>query len=386
MRRGRSDKNGTGNEMTKYQTSFGVGCWDFGLVVADRSSFDLDAFPDRLSEQLGKIPTLSNLEIHDRDSEFRYGSFLSHKLPGKDSNAQFCHGLIDEIVFDLLIPQRIQEELTESTALDNTGTENFRVHIHYSYYGPVGYIQLINTTSDSPSAAVRVVREYLKKTISEMKGGLVFSFVGPSPFHADFKLCGWEGSDESDRHFESSIRQSQSYADITFTCTSEMHSNEALKILFKHLSRELGFFYDFKLADSRSIVHWNKIQKEMFSLTELFGSSNWFRNIYLMGSVGRKIARLYIKSTQLEITQILNERYVAETCEDMFGKEKQVHLEALIKSEIENRPVFPTQQVMNLLAVFERRRSKSMELIVFLVAAVSGGAMGSLVVLLLGAG
>ena len=345
----------------------------------------MDDFTSRLSRALEGISALNNLHIDALESENRFSAFRSSKLSTKKSEAVFCHGIIREITFDLYIPLRIQKKVAKSTVLSRTGTENFRVHIHYPYYGPVAYVQPIGTQSESPSTALMVVRKFLASVLSDQSNDLLFNFVGPSPFHANFQLEGHESKNESGDAFEVYIKKGRGYADVTFQfCLSEIDSEQALEKLFNALDRELGFFYDFKAADSYRHLRWRDIREKMSSLTEHFGKSGFLASLRLIGSTSRIIAELYASVTQLEINEISNERFVKDTYQSIYDQKDRTYLNEFIRSEIDKRPVFPTQQVTNLLSVFEGRRSKSVELLVFLAAAIIGGAVGSFITLLFG--
>lgn len=272
-----------------------------------------------------------------------------------------------------------------STASSQTKTERFRVHIHYPYHGPVAYVQLIGTLSDSPSTAIQVVREYLKDAVDDLSEDLVFSCIGPSPFHADFQLVGCKSRNASGDAFVVCTKTGRGYADITFQyCSSEIDPNQAPKRLFDELDVELGFFYDIKDADRHRILRWREIREKMSSLTEHFGTTGFLANFRSIGSISRLITELYESVTQVEINEIFNDSFIKETYQYIYGRDESTYLEDFIKSEIDNRPIFPTKQVTNLLSLFESRRSKSVELLVFLAAAVCGGAVGSFITLLFG--
>ena len=103
------------------------------------------------------------------------------------------------IDFEIYIPQRLQNQLTELHEDVPVETETFSVLINYDYEMPFTIVSY-DTTEEMPdsSRAVVVIRRYLERQFKD--DFVTFCSLGPSPFHADLLL-----------------KQSTSAADPTFS-------------------------------------------------------------------------------------------------------------------------------------------------------------------------
>jgi hypothetical protein len=177
------------------EISFGVGCFHFWPTAIPPFTLTIDEYADQLRETLESIPTISNIEI-DADSATPDVPVTEKLLTLSDGEDFLPHPAFLDISFDVYIPYRIQEEITDEITTDRTLTENFRVHIRYDYEAPLVFVELLNPSKlPDPSQAVQVVREYLNRQVNCSLRKVRFDALGPSPFHADFYIRPHEGED-----------------------------------------------------------------------------------------------------------------------------------------------------------------------------------------------
>src|SRR5215831_17073533 len=131
--------------------------------------FEIHDYVKELRDALQRVTTINNVEIEYDEDEQGYDIESGEQPHLAEGSNVFPHPTYLEISFDIYIPFRIQEELTRVDVSNDTKSENFRLQIMYSYYGPVAYIEPLDATDTTqsfrPSIAVQVVREYLIKEL-----------------------------------------------------------------------------------------------------------------------------------------------------------------------------------------------------------------------------
>lgn len=368
----------------EYRVAFGIGSWNFGLRYGRISVLSLNEYVSLLKEGLLAVSALNNLEIlrlDDEDTELN-ASYLKDTGAGP---AIFPGQNLTNIKFDLYIPFRIQEDLAWSSASSQTKTESFRVHVLYSYEGPVCFVELVDDeNSCNPSIAVKVVREYLDKQLNGPQGKLAFTFVGPSPFHADFLVEGYGTPNQTDGSFDNQILHLPGYADVRFRCCIKDFptAEEGCGALFEELSAELGLFYEVHRSDVQKHKDWRGIEGIFTNLTGKPTSTRWSRRLRAMFLRGRHLQVLRTSLAKFEADQILDEHYMNSARRNVYDENSPAFLRKYLDSTLQDRPIFPTKQIEELIKFIERRRSKSIELLTTLLAALVGGLVGGLFVLL----
>lgn len=368
-------------EVPTFRVAFGVGCWDFGLLHDSPFPLDLNQYVALLRKGLEAVSSLNNLEIvpfEDEEIEINEG-YLTETDAGPTI---LSHDLLYHVEFDLYIPFRIQKELIGPHVQSETRTENFRVHIHYLYHSPVSYVELIkDNDSSQPSTAMRVVREYMKNQLDQSSSNVIFTFVGPTPFHADFLIEGYVTQNQTDNIFDCELLDHPGYADITFRyCTDTIRTiEEACEALFHELDDELSLFYKIHRNDSQKHERWAEIEQITSNLTEHFKKSGWRERLRTARTRGRELAALYVSLAQFEADHILDEHYTNTAYRSLYKSKNSAFMRSFLESALKDRPVFPTKQMTDLMAFIESRRSKTIELLIVLIAAVVGGIVGSLI-------
>ena len=362
-----------------YRVAFGIGCWNFGLRHKGSFAVDLNHYVALLKAELEKVPSLDALEIvtlDDEDVEFDEGD-----LRESDAGpALFADESLLEVTFDLYIPFRIQKEVAGPGFLPSeTNAENFRVHIRYPYYGPVSFVSLINDGEcSSPSTAIRIVRKYIDFQLKSLSDDVVFEFVGPSPFHADLRVEGYATPNQTTDIFECEQSRRPGYADITFRCCTKNFETEgeACEALFDGLEDELGLFYGIHRDDFSRRRDWGKIEQLTSNLSEGFKTTGWHKSLWAAGATGRDLAALHFSLVQFEAAHLLNKHSTERAYRETYDRKRLAFLKDFLESAIKDRPVFPMRQMAELMEFIEKRRSKSVELLIIMMAALIGGLMG----------
>ena len=378
------DNNASTNNPVR-RASFGVGCWDFGVRCQPSSTLSVSQYVALLARGLEAVSSLNNLQIGPKldprvDSDTTIAS--ADATGTDDGSPVFSHGIILGLKFDLYVPFRIQNDLARDGTQSGTKTEHFRVHIRHAYHSPVVFVELLEADEPPrPSAAMVVLRKYLEKECQNSPHGLAFEFLGPTPFHANFHVAASPVPDRRDRTFETIDVDAPGYADITFSyCTPSFDTTEeAVEALFDELMDELGLYYGVEKRDSEQYTSWSQIENLMSRLVSQPERAGWLERIRRAHKRSRDLEELSIALMQFEVDRIMIESYIKQSLRDVYKRDAQALLKAYVEAEIEGRPVFPTGPVAEFLTFMESRRSKTLELLVLLSAAVIGGVTGSLI-------
>ena len=373
-------------DIPAFRVPFGVGYWDFGLRYDGPVPFtlDLEQYITRLRAGLEADPSLNNLEIVPWPLEKTI--FTQSNLRETDTGPAIFPGRsisLHRIKFDLHIPRRYHRELTEPfpTELE---TENIRFHVHYPFYGPVCFVELIDTdTSSDPSKAIVVARRYMQRWLNKPSNEVVFTTIGPSPFHADFYIEGHKTPNNTDRAFEYEILKTRGYADVTFRCCTEQYKTamEARSALFYALEDELDLFYEIQRRDSESYRQWDDVQQLASNVIEQFKITGWAQLHHTL-TRGRKLAALRVSLVEFEQGNLLKEHALNTACRRVYGDGRITFLKSFIDDKLKDRRMFLTKQLIDLVEFIERRRSKSLEFLIVLIAALIGGIAGTIITLI----
>ena len=268
-------------------------------------------------------------------------------------------------------------------------TEKFRIHTYLEYHAPVAFVELIDgQESHSPSTAVRVVREYLQAEVDRMSSNLAFVFMGPSPFHANLWVEGYSTPNENSSFFECKILNKFGYADVTFRCCVEnaQFKERAREILFAELRYELDRFYHILYSNRRDYRGWDTIQTIADSLFDSMQDTESRKRLISALVQGRGLSALTLALSKFDANYIQRQHYADKICRELYARDISGFLRAFIETELNNRPLFPIKQMKELVTFAESRRSKAIELVIVLAAAVIGGVAGSVITILVGSG
>jgi len=147
------------------EKAFGIGCYHFGVKKSPPFNFKGTEYLEELKLALSRISNLNNLKIKSDESFKEWTTKITEELPNlEDDESFFPHPFKLNIDFELYIPFRIQEEITEEKEkFIGTYGENFKVKIIQSFHLPVAVVEIIDPTKKpDPSTAVQIVREFIR--------------------------------------------------------------------------------------------------------------------------------------------------------------------------------------------------------------------------------
>ena len=368
----------------QFRVPFGIGCWDFGLRREGPFKLELKEFLSSLKEGLESDSSLNNLEIYPRFKKYEFSERSLRE--SKFGTGVFPGQSLRRIKFDLYIPSRIQQELIgPNYRASDTNTQNFRVHMYYPYHGPVAFVELLDENNFSRSStAVQVVREYMDSRLNKSPSNLVFSFVGPSPFHAEFQIEGHSPLTGTEALYECKTTDRPGYPDITFQCTTDNFANASVasEQLFHTLEDELSLFYRIHRSDVQKLKHWRDIEKNVSEVTELYNKTSRCQRLHFPWSRGRDLVALPVSIVAFEKNHIVNDHHMKTGNRKIYQGKEFAFLKGFLESALKDRPIFPTRQMSELVEFIEKRRSRNLESLMVLIAAVTGALIGASIALL----
>jgi hypothetical protein len=364
------------------QISFGVGCFHFWPTAKPPFTLKIDEYSEHLRETLESIPTVSNIEI-DVDPTTPEIHVTEKLLTLSEGEDFLPHPSFLDISFDVYIPYRIQEEITDEITSQKTKTENFTVHIRYAYEAPLTFVELLNPLeAPDPSQGVQIVREYLNREINSSVSKVRFEALGPSPFHADFYICPQDGEDFNE--FEVLQTLSRGYDKIKFLYNvGEFTSLSSAKLeLFSRLEDELGFYYHLVSSRLKANADWSDVTDNLAKLIDVQGKRKLSQRVLNVFRRGRYINQLFTAMVSLEANQIFRRHLIDEGYRGIYATNEPTYLQFYVDNCLKELITYPTQQIGDVARFLEGRRSKTIELAILLLAALLGGAAGSLLTML----
>lgn len=371
--------------------AFGIGCLHFSFKGGAKKELTVQEYVDEVRGALERLPNISNVELFfdlDVKGEVIDTSISTHM---NDGDPCYPHISMFNLSFDIYLPLRVQAEVIGSDQkYVHTNTENFRVTFKHDWYGALSVVELIGGNKESsPSTAVQIVREYLKREVDSGTSILKLDFVGPSPFHADFFLIGsneqFSGDDSS--RFQLAHLKTPGYDELKFLYSCNQYKSEevAFKRLLTEISSEVAFFYELKILHSRRAVEWSKVQESLHGLLEMEGEGyrktlrdRFVKKPRLLNSLYRDIG--LFKGQEIFDKNIRDRHYFSIY---KAGKHS-VYLRDFVDAVLANWTVYPVKETSEIVDYFQGKSSKHVELAVVLFAAILGGSIGAAITVLFG--
>lgn len=366
---------------------FGIGCFHFWLVKKTPFVFKSEEYKKELELALKDIRTISNLEINLSDDDDNIAITEPFESLG-DGECHFpgCNAYL-QIKFDLTIPFQLQKELMLVKGMPKKFTKHFRVDMRYGFSGPVSFVELSKSNSSVIycAEAVVVVRNYLDKMINRNLKTIRFDFLGPSPFHADCCLLPSSSRIRGGEKFKLRRITSRAFDTLLFEYNRAAFKtiDDAKDELFMTITDELNLFYGCNLSQAQTMREWRNIEKYLTQLIESRESKNIVKCIKSRIKRGRLIGDIQAAMTKMESNRIIRNHQFMASYRDTYVKDEYAFFKSYVDEEQQEAYPYPVEQVRNLIQFLENRWSRSIEMIVVILAAIIGGAVGSILTILI---
>lgn len=364
-----------------FKHAFGIGCFHFGYHKPIPFEFSTTQYVKDVRNALSELTAISHIDIQ-YDKLLAQDITVEEELPNLENGDYFPFVHFLGIRFSVYIPRRIQEEIFPGENLsDWIQAENFSVLIKHEYHGPITFIECLDATDESnPSAAVRLLREYLKREFNKLKGPVSFEYLGPSPFHANFFVQ--KAEDVEGIRIEEITQRG--YHDFVFHYGEAEETKDILTNVYEHLRDEVDTFYEIQrravrfMGKSDSLVDsWRKLSALVSEPGHVFNIFNKFR-IYKGAS--KFINDLY----EFQAEHVVEEKGVNQIINGAYKKGMEKNLEKYIRQKIEKFPSFPTDPLLNWAARIETNFFKQVDIVAVTISGILGGTIGTLLTVWLG--
>jgi hypothetical protein len=328
-----------------------------------------------VKKALEKIDTIKNVEVPEDTIAIRASSWTE-----EEDERFFPIYSNGTITFSLFLPKRVQADLIGWRDC-YCSAEQIQVTIIYRHSLPVAYIsydlddQFANTAMEGPSDAVIVVRKYLQKMLADDEK-ITFEFLGPSPMHVDvFLKSGAELGQKAE--FKDLSQKGRGYKRFIFTLPALNSMATFREFVHEH--------HDVLSAYYRIVRHRNQLMKQFVSIHNAVASllpdtnkGKLVNRIQLISKVGRTVESILETLLRNQLTTFELKKYVAESKSDGVMKDDSPFI-PLIQRELNDDHRIPSEEIRDIIRLYEERRLRLFEVVALLISAIIGGVIGSLV-------
>ncbi len=343
----------------------GVGCVlfryaDSEYVLSD--DFDIPTFKKDVSDAIEKLEQVVDLEVYGIDDP--YTGFRSFEE--NEDGIVFPIPCNFRLSFTLNLPWKVQ--VNYGGELD---VEKFSIDIVYGYERPVMYVTYDDDGSkanNNPSFSVSVIRKFLADRIS---GKIVCDAIGPSPFHANFRVS---------ENLHPTLRLSRTdnvgsgYAQLEISVPEREYATE---IFIENFNETFSSFY--YLTTQRNILI-NARRGLVSETRELLNErrSGFIKIIKSSFSMADKIDSIHKNTVEERMTRIHIESCLDEYAStDQLGK--NTPLEIFFEEFFNVVKGSTWEEFSSVANFFEERRQKLFGNISVLIGGIIGGVIGALI-------
>jgi hypothetical protein len=370
-------------------TAFGAGC--FVLSPRAKAPFQLTGgdYLRQVSETLTLAQGIADVEVSaapyfDKESY----SFDTPITPLDAGPTDFPPSDCDLwISFRVHILARIQTQILRDTSqgwqTDETLPEDFIVTMTTGFDSPVAFVEPTDLpTGYDPSRAVIVVREYLKRELGDNPTApLRFECLGPSPFHAQFRLQAFrQRTPTAVRPADWSWQSTYAgYEDITITYNPAVLPTlaDAQGSVYMSLREQLSIGY-YAIQVRLELEHiWDDLERKVNSLADMHrrgGVKAYFGRTF---RVPQELLNATLALTDYELKELTALRSVQSVYQSHYDHETHPCVAKQVQEYVNQVKPLPVDQFKRLIELFDRYRAERFAGLNVLISAILGGLVGA---------
>ena len=363
--------------------AFAIGSFYFACKQEPPFQFITGKFVDAIEKSLSALPAASEVEI-DYAEEFSTNTLVTSIAEEDDEYFQSVMFL--RISFLLYIPKRVQLEVIEDQSGHiDTGTENFRVLMYGTYDAPVSYVECLNPSEDcSPSTAVRVIREYLRRELKGRHELIDFECLGPSPFHKDFYIDSESSAEQNTDEIEFNEIRMAGYNSVRIKFAHRDSDRDEIIAVAHKFNQELGLFYSLVRQRRARNAAWRMLTSRWESLREITDPSPGFFNIKRRYKIYIECKSLISQSYAFKASDAIKIQAANVQISERYAKGLKTYFQAAIDLENNNTLELPTQTIIDWAMHVHDTTFKGAEIVTLLVSAIVGGVVGAVITKVVG--
>ena len=359
-------------------TPFGIGCLYFVPAEPVSGNGWSTRYKALIRAALEAIPNVNNLVIEGGEDAYLLGAPLPLHVPDYAP-----YPLRLKIEFDLYIPARIQGQLLVLVREGFVGSEHFHVKLAYDL------MPLAMVTATEPggwragSDYIVLVRNYLERELD--KSVVALSSLGPSPFHSDFLLELVQRQDGPlvVRREKPTDGYSQHWCSYQNT-DQDANVRRVLDMVFHELRPELRTFYEACRLRELLLRAWGKIEEPVRTSLLADGKGRWRDAIANRLRQSRSIRLVTDRLIRFEMDRLFERQSLRESVDHTYSVPGRAYLRDEVEKAAKDLGEYPVDEVYRLIEFLEGRRSKQVELLVVLIAAIVAGVAGGIAAWFLG--
>ncbi|UUV28010.1 hypothetical protein NQK81_24635 [Amycolatopsis roodepoortensis] len=340
-----------------------------------------DGWFKTIEDELGQIGTIKEL-ILDRANNFSMGSMRRVDDNGIGQIEEVEQPTRGSISFTISIPERIQQKFNPYSVAAGRkyeiGTE-FQVDTRYLFHGPVTFVECVNAPPGTlASSAVALVREYLRSELQKLGGTVELLVVGPSPFHADFRIKTMPGA-KPEEFDPINIQKARGFDICTFTFHQEAGIPlEILKRISQSIiSDEFSLYYE--LVRDREIRS-DQLQGIAIDLDILVdmhqtrGIKGVFRRLFRSSHKAREII---LDILTAEAAEANAKRSNTQQLKELKEQPGRLIYQDKLQDQIDTSFITELRALKESASMLESGRTKEFEVAVLSLATLLGAASGA---------
>lgn len=365
--------------------TFGLGCFAFEMTRGDTERVvKFQTWADEVTSALCGIPSIEKVDVHlDRLDLNRDEWSVGAQRSGGPPEVQFFEPDLtgSQIAFEVSIPKRLHPELLDGQTHE---CEKFRVETLYEYRGPCSFVTCLDGPGDG-ALAVRLLWRFLRREIPRSSESVVFTNLGPSPFHARFALApSGHGAVEPVQWEKVGTFGYTAYS-LTYDAGQYASIEDAYDDVQFRLSHELSLFYDLVRLRNWSMEmssHLNNATSALVSRHHAKGLKAAVGRVFRSGADARTLG---LETLQARLELGYHVEYARDAVRDTYSQTKILGcLREFVDEYIPASENVAFKSALDVVHFAEGTRTKELEIAVISASTFLGGLAGAVAALVAG--
>lgn len=370
--------------MTSTQVAnFGAGCLTFRVPNCQ----SVTTWFSQVENALSRLASIDEIQVVNRGNEFAAGCTTVDYDNG--SVESFMQPSAGGISFKVAIPERLQKGRTSGIGDGHAtlGATEFRVYVQFEYYGPVTFVECLNSRLGDEalgSEGVIIVREHLKSELDRAGGAAELVVVGPSPFHVDFRVTVIDDVDPGDVEVVRVMRR-PGYDLCEFTFYGDYPLSQLKEeIAFEMIGEELSVFYELVRGSNEAGHELQRLNGKLGAIISSQQRKGVRASLARIFRTPKQARELMLELVHAELASIGRSQWATESIESVTNYRGRVLFLDKMQAQASDTYLGELHLLRDAASILEAGRAKEFEIAVIAASTLLGGIAGALAALLAG--
>ncbi|WP_448610867.1 hypothetical protein [Geodermatophilus sp. URMC 60] len=344
-----------------------------------------ETWRSKVEEALGRISSVEKVEVTFDAALLRSDRWTLKPAvtDGPPVMQRFQPNIPDaEVTFEVAIPRRLHPELLDG---ETHASERFRVETIYDYHGPCTFVTCLDGDGDRDgSLAVRLLWRFLRQQIPRVSDDIVFTLLGPSPFHASFQL---EPGDTKGQPVSWEVVRHVGYSDIRVHFSAEQFSDahRAFTYVQFRLARELSLFYYLVRMQNWGREYSRHLTARTSALVSDHNATGWRASMHRVFGSAAEARSLGLDALGAKLLFAHNEEYALDSVTRVYAQSDAVGCLRKWVDEVSPTTASPElETTLEVVRFAEAGRSKELEIAILSASTLLGGIAGAAAAMIAG--